>query len=173
MNDNPWPRLLLALFLCPFWSLTALPLAAQAGMAVMTARATVVRSLVVTGQRNLNFRRVAPGVPEAVPVTAADAGRFRVRGERNAPVILSFTLPANLNSGTNRLPIDSWTGRWNTVANPAGGSAFVPGAGPVAATFSGAATGQLFAYLGARVVPAPNQPAGNYAATVTLTVAYP
>jgi spore coat protein U-like protein len=146
--------------------------AAQIASFSVTTRATIVQALVVTPQRDLVFGNVVPGISKTIAVTDGGAGRLRVRGQASTPVLMSFTLPGNLTSGANSLPIDSWTGRWNTSAAPAGGTSFTPSGAATSATLSGGA-GQLFVYLGARVVPATTQAAGLYTATVTLTVAYP
>lgn len=70
----------------------------------------------------------------------------------------------------NTLPMDSWTGRRNTLAAP-GGTSFTPSGAVTNTTLSGCPGGAVV-YLGARVVPGGTQAAGLYAATVTLAVAY-
>jgi hypothetical protein len=138
----------------------------------MTLSARVRQPIVITPQRNLDFGGVIPGTSKAIAVSDATSGRFRVRGENNAAVLLTFTLPTNLASGGNQLPIGSWTGYWNQSAATNGGTAFVPSASQTPATLSNGA-GQLFVYIGGQVTAAANQPGGIYTATVTLTVAYP
>jgi len=155
-----------------FLSLVAERAEAQLATFTTTVRAAVVQALEVTPQRDLDFGTVVQGIPETIALTDGGAGRFRIRGQASTPVLMTFTLPANLVSGANTLPIDSWTGRWNTSAAPGGGTSFTPSGAATSATLSGGA-GQLFVHLGARVVPSGTQAAGLYAATVTLTVAYP
>jgi len=162
---------------CPLLGLLALPLVttpagAQVATFTTTVRAAIVQALQVTPQRDLDFGNVVQGVPETIAVTAGGAGRLRIRGQSSTPILMTFTLPANLVSGPNTMPIDSWTGRWNTSAAPGGGTSFTPSGAATSATLSNGA-GQVFVYLGARVVPSGTQAAGLYAATVTLTVAYP
>jgi hypothetical protein len=112
---------------------------------------------------------VFPGVAKTVLVTDATAGRWDVAGAASTPVSLNFTLPANLSSGANLMPIATWTGNHNTTAAPTG-TGFTPSGTPTAATLS--ATGALFVYIGATVSPLANQAAGVYTAPVTLTVLY-
>lgn len=150
----------------------AAPAEAQSVSSTMTLSARVRQTITVTPQRNLDFGSVVSGVPKTVAVSDATAGRFRVRGENGAAVLLSFTLPVNLVSGANLLPIGTWTGYWNQSAATNGGTAFTPSSGPTAATLSNGA-GQLFVYIGGQVSPAVNQPGGLYSATITLTVDYP
>jgi hypothetical protein len=85
-------------------------------------------------------------------------------------VTLSFTLPTNLTSGGNNLPIGSWTGGWNTSATPAGATTFTPSAaGSNTAVTAGTA---LTVYVGGTVSPAAAQAAGAYSGDVTLSVVY-
>ncbi|MEO8200815.1 MAG: DUF4402 domain-containing protein [Gemmatimonadota bacterium] len=143
---------------------------AQTQSANVTATATVQQPINVTGAVNLAFGNVFPGVVKTVAVTAATAGRFDVTGQASAPVLMSFVLPANLTSGTNNMPIGTWTGHHNTTNAPSGGTNFTPSAGTTNSAFS--ATGALFVFVGATVTPATNQAAGAYTGNVQLTVTY-
>jgi spore coat protein U-like protein len=162
--------------LCPILCAAIIGLAAtesvqgQTQTATILATATVMQPINVVGAVNLAFGNVFPGIPSTVAVNAAGAGRFDVTGQANAPVFLSFVLPANLISGANTLPIGSWTGHWNAVNNPATGTNFTPSAATTAATVSGLA--QLFVFVGATVTPAVNQAAGVYNGTIQITVTY-
>lgn len=145
------------------------PAYAQVNNASITATATVQAPINVTAVTNLDFQNVFPGVAKTVLVTDATAGRWDVAGAASAPVSLNFTLPGNLSSGANLMPIGTWTGNHNTTAAPTG-TGFTPSGTPTAATLS--ATGALFVYIGATVSPLANQAAGVYTAAVTLTVLY-
>lgn len=145
------------------------PVYAQVNNASITATATVQAPINVTAVTNLDFQNVFPGVAKTVLVTDATAGRWDVAGAASAPVSLNFTLPGNLSSGANLMPIGTWTGNHNTTAAPTG-TGFTPSGTPTAATLS--ATGALFVYIGATVSPLANQAAGVYTAAVTLTVLY-
>ena len=145
------------------------PVYAQVNNASITATATVQAPINVTAVTNLDFQSVFPGVAKTVLVTDATAGRWDVAGAASTPVSLNFTLPGNLSSGANLMPIGTWTGNHNTTAAPTG-TGFTPSGTPTAATLS--ATGALFVYIGATVSPLANQAAGVYTAAVTLTVLY-
>jgi hypothetical protein len=145
------------------------PVYAQVNNASITATATVQAPINVTAVSNLDFQSVFPGVAKTVLVTDATAGRWDVAGAASTPVSLNFTLPNNLSSGANLMPIATWTGNHNTTAAPTG-TGFTPSGTPTAATLS--ATGALFVYIGATVSPLANQAAGVYTAAVTLTVLY-
>ncbi len=135
------------------------------------ATAQVQTPITVTGTQNLAFGNVFPGIAKAVAYSdVTNGGHFSVAGQASTPVTYSFTLPANLTSGGNNLPIGSWLGYVNTLNSTSGGSAITPSGTPVTATLSG--SGALFLFVGATVTPAPTQASGAYAGTVTLTVSY-
>jgi hypothetical protein len=151
-------------------SLTATSAEAQSGN--ISATATVLQALGVSGAATLNFgTSVLPGINTTVDAaTDATAGRFDLTGVINQGVNLSFVLPTNLNSGGNLLPIASWTGCLSPTATQAGCSAFTPSAGNTATALSG--SGALSVYVGATVSPSGLQPAGSYSGTITLNASY-
>jgi len=137
----------------------------------ITATASVQSPITVAGVQNLAFGNVFPGVAKTIAYSdATNGGHFSVTGQASTPVTYSFTLPTNLTSAGNNLPIGSWTGYVNTANSTSGGSAITPSATPAGATLS--AGGALFLFVGATVTPASNLPAGSYTGTVTLTVSY-
>src|SRR5438552_8916977 len=137
----------------------------------ITATASVQTPITVTGTQNLSFGNVFPGVAKAILYSdASNAGKFSVAGQASTPVTYSFTLPANLTSAGNNLPIGSWSGYVNTTSSTSGGSAITPSATPAGASLS--AGGALYFFVGATVTPPSNLPAGSYTGTVTLTVSY-
>lgn len=138
----------------------------------ITAQANVLTPLTVTGQANLDFGNVFPGVNKTVAITDATAGRWLVQGEGGAEVTLAFTLPANLSDGANTLPISFGAGSagYNTTNNPGAATTFDPAAGATANL--GVAPAELYVWIGGTVTPAVSQPAGLYTGTITLTVNY-
>jgi uncharacterized protein DUF4402 len=160
---------LLSAVLAAGLSLGAGALEAQTS-ATIQATATVLSAVTVAAGSDLQFGNVTPGVNKTVAIADAGAGRFDVVKAAGEGVTLSFTLPANLGSGANNLPIGSWTGGWNTSATPAGATAFTPTA---AGTNTAATAGTgIFVYVGATVSPAAAQVAGNYTGDVTMSVVY-
>src|SRR5256886_10056324 len=137
----------------------------------ITATASVQTPITVTGTQNLSFGNVFPGVAKAILYSdASNAGKFSVAGQASTPVTYSFSLPANLTSAGNNLPIGSWSGYVNTTSSTSGGSAITPSATPAGASLS--AGGALYFFVGATVTPPSNLPAGSYTGTVTLTGSY-
>lgn len=151
-----------------FLSLNAAGASAQS--ANINATATVFQAITVTGARDLAFGNVFPGVAKTVVVSDATSGRFDLTGQSSGNVNVSFTLPTNLTSGANNLPIGTWTGCTNATNTTTGCTSFTPSAGATASAFSGA--GALFVWVGGTVSPAANQAAGAYTGIVTLTAAY-
>jgi hypothetical protein len=138
--------------------------------ASIQATATVLSALTVAAGNNLQFGNVTPGVNKTVAIAYAGAGRFDVSKVANSGVTLAFTLPTDLASGGNNLPISAWTGGWNTSQTPAGATAFTPSAAGTNTTVTAGTA--LHVYVGATVAPAAAQPAGLYSGNVTLSVVY-
>jgi hypothetical protein len=146
----------------------AAPAGAQSNFVAATA--DVVTPLTVNSLSPLAFGNVYPGLAKTVAPADAAAGKLSVAGFAGAEVAISFTLPGNLTSGANSLPVGSWSGLHHTSNSTAGATAFTPSATATNANLS--ATGGLWVFLGAQVTPAVGQIAGTYTSTVTMTVAY-
>ncbi len=162
-------RKVLSLALALGLGLAATTAHAQVNNASINATATVQAPINVLAAANLDFQAVFPGVSKTVGVADATAGRWDVAGQASTAVTLNFTLPGNLVSGANLMPIGTWTGNHNTTQAPSGTS-FTPSGTPTSATLS--SSGALFVYIGATVTPTINQAPGVYTAAVTLTVLY-
>ena len=151
-------------------ALTGTALQAQTNNASITATANVQTPINVVGAQQLSFGNVFPGVNKTINASdLSNAGRFDVTGQANAPVTLSFTLPATLSSGGNTMPIVSYTGVHAQNNAQTGGTAFAPVSGATP-TLNGA--GALWVWVGAQVQPATNQVAGVYTGSITMTVVY-
>jgi hypothetical protein len=151
------------------FSFGAVTLEAQTS-ADIQATATVLSAVTVTAGNDLQFGNVTPGVAKTVGIADAGAGRFDVIKAATQGVTLSFTLPTDLTSGANNLPIGSWTGGWNTSATPAGATTFTPS--PAGTNTAATAGTTISVYVGATVSPAAAQVAGSYTGDVTMSVVY-
>lgn len=131
----------------------------------ITAQANVLTPLTVTGQQDLDFGDVFPGAAKTVVVADASAGRWLASGQSGAEVTLTFSLPANLLSGGNTLPISFGANSAGHHTSNAPGSAltFDPAAGATANV--GVAPAELYVWVGGTVNPAANQPQGLYTGT--------
>jgi hypothetical protein len=128
----------------------------------------------VTGIQGVAFGTMVPGVAKVVTRTdALNGARFDIKGAGNTRIVeLRFTLPAALSGpGGASIPLsytagDAGFSADQSIANQTG---FDPRT-PFTATLSGPGRGSVF--LGCRATPGPNQAAGTYSATLTLTVTY-
>lgn len=138
----------------------------------IAATATVQSPITVSGDNDLEFGTVFPGVNKSVARTAAEAGAFSVTGQNSATVYLNFTLPTNLEFGANNLPISfSATDAGSNTADDQGAAvAFNPATADYERTLS--AGGELYVWIGGTVQPTITQVAGAYSADITLTVTY-
>ena len=142
----------------------------EAQTSTIEATATVLSAVTVAGVADLTIGNVTPGVPKTVAITDAGAGRFDVTKAANEGVTLSFTLPTDLSSGANALPIGSWTGGWHTTADATAATLFTPSAGGTNTTAT--ASSNLYVYIGATVTPGAAQAPGDYTGDVTMSVVY-
>ncbi len=149
-------------------------LAAAAVLVVAPPAAARAQNIQVTGIQGVTFGSMLPGVSTVVSRTdGLRAARFDIKGAGNTRVVeLQFSLPAALSGpGGATLPLsytagDAGFSAQQSVANQIG---FDPRTA-YTATLSGPGRGSVF--LGCRATPAANQAAGNYSATLTLTVTY-
>lgn len=139
--------------------------------ATIVASATVLATLNAVKEADLNFASVFPGLVKTIAVTDAGAARVQVIGEGGREVNITFTLPTDLVSGANLLPIGSYTSVWNTTATAVGGTTINPVTGGNL-LLNAAAPFNAYVFLGGTVTPAAGQSAGFYTADITLTAAY-
>lgn len=148
----------------------ALPALVQAQSANVAANATVVAALTVTGSAPLAFGNVFQNVNKTVAAIDATSGRFAITGFGTSQVQLTFTLPTNLLNGATTLPIDSWDVRTNGSSATAGSTALSVTSGTGVNT--NLVAGNLFVFVGGRVLPSVTQAAGTYTGSVVLAAAY-
>ena len=126
-------------------------------------------------QQDLAFGLLRPGVPGRVLVDdAARRAEWLLTGRGNTTV--SFVLPAALQGpGGAMLPLSFQAGDvgWLRTGSGGGGPAMQPEDPntPFSINVPNRQTVRLF--LGGTALPATAQPAGNYAATVTVIIAQP
>lgn len=132
--------------------------------------ATTVRPLVLETARGQRSATIEP--------SDRAAAEWRLLGQANAEVQITFTLPstlANLQSpDTPRLPIafSRRAGRWRQdVADPREAVSFDPHES-TALRFGAGAWPALYIWLGSTVFPTAATPPGAYQGTVTLTLVY-
>jgi hypothetical protein len=131
------------------------------------------RPLNALSRQMLDFGTLFAGAPTQVSrFDALRAGQFELRGAKNTEVRVDLGLPAALTGpGGAKVPLtfgaaDGGYARDGAIAAAA---PFDPRSALVT-TLSG--NGRLYIFLGGTASPATRQPAGTYAGTVTLTIAY-
>jgi len=149
--------------------LTSAAARAQAN-ATINAVATVSRQITVVGAADLRFGEVLPGTSRAVGSQDPDAGAFRVQGVDGLLFSIDYTLPTNLASGTDLLPIGSWTAWGSHACSQTAGFFLITPPGRSIPAFD--SREQLCVYIGATVTAALAQPNGTYTAPLVLTVNY-
>ncbi len=144
---------------------------------IIQATATVIAGITITGDHDLIFGTVLPGVDKSIDRrNVGFAGAWHISGDNSAEITLDFTLPDSLlhvdslahlriNFTNTDASYDNGTG--GGQANPA--VTFNPN-GPSTADLG--ATGILDVWIGGTVQPTISQTGGNYVADITLRVAY-
>ncbi len=156
--------------------LAAAPEAGAQESATILATATVLPAITIVGVNNLQFETVIPGVNKSVDkATIGLAGEFQIAGNNAAEITLDFILPDSLlldstaflrvGFSNTDASYDDGTGGGQTAPtgdlNPNGPS--TQRLGP---------TGTMEIWIGGTVYPIITQTGGDYAADLTLTVAY-
>ncbi len=124
------------------------------------------------GRQDLTFGTVLRGVPTAVGPFARSAGRWEIRGGSLTEVRIDLVLPVALLSASGaELPLSFGSADGASSTHPQGrdARAFDPQL-PLITRFD--QRGKLYIFLGGTVLPGAAQPAGEYAATISLTVSY-
>lgn len=145
-----------------------------AGLLAGAGRSLRAQNIQVTGIQGVTFGAMLPGVSKVVSrADPLNGARFDIKGAGNTRTVeLQFTLPAALSGpGGAILPLSYTAGDAGFSAQQSVGNqiGFDPRT-PYTAVLSGPGRGSVF--LGCRATPAANQAAGNYSATLTLTVTY-
>ena len=155
----------------------ALPSLARAQKPTVTATvdatASVSAAISVASTHALSFGTVTQNTAKTISATDVNAGQLVFSGAPSSPASVTFTsIPSELvGPGGASLPIDTFSGYFNTSNSASGGTSFIPSPVAQAAGVS-SPTGQLYIFFGATVHPALEQPTGAYRATLVMQVAY-
>ncbi len=129
---------------------------------------TVIQSLSVENNQDLEFGRVAQGVVETIEVTDASAVKFTIQGEKNEGVVVTFSCPTSLTraGGSQTFPFKGSIMQ-NSNANPTSATKLSSGS---SLNLNG--SGKLYVYLGGEINVAKDQQRGNYSGEFTIDVEY-
>jgi hypothetical protein len=131
------------------------------------------RPLNALSRQTLNFGTMFGGTPNKVSrLDALRAGQFELRGAKGAEVRFDLGLPTALNGPAGaKMPLTFAPGDGGyTLDGTIGTAAPFDPRHALISTLSN--NGRLYLFLGGTATPAARQPAGTYAGTVTLTIAY-
>jgi hypothetical protein len=146
--------------------------------ATIQALATVVSSLSITGNQNLQFGTVTPGVSKAVDKSEPGfAGEWGVIGAVGAEITLDFTLPDSLLLvGDSTIGMTISFGSLDASFDDGSGGGQLAPTGVLDPNGLGTerlgASGQMTVWIGGTVNPRISQTGGDYAEDVVLSVAY-
>lgn len=154
------------------------PEAAAQESATIQALATVISSLSITGNTNLQFGTVTPGVSKSVDKNEPGfAGEWTITGSPAAELTIDFILPDSMvlvGDSTLGLPL-SFISTDAAYDDGSGGGQSAP-TGVIDPNGLGTerlgAGGQMTIWIGGRASPRISQTGGNYAADVVLSVTY-
>jgi hypothetical protein len=129
------------------------------------------KPLNVTGVRGITFGVVFPGVPRVVVRTdAANAGQFDVGYAKFSPIQITFTLPAVMSGpagATMPLVFGANDGGYSSPETITSQVGFDP---RVAFATALDKNGRAAVFIGGTAQPLTSQRAGNYTATITMTI---
>ena len=118
--------------------------------------------------RNMTYGTVFPGINKTITETSPSAGKFVIESVPPVEILITFTLPPALTSGSNFIPV-TYTGTISTNRDDnIPGTQFDPYTG-VEFIFDPHRK-VCYVRLGGTVYPAPIQPAGNYSATLVIII---
>jgi hypothetical protein len=141
------------------------------GSASANVNLTVNAPLVVTKVTDLNFGSGLPGDSIGVSdVSSSNAASFTVAGSASTPVTMTVTPSGNLVGSSGNIPWSVTFAYDNHVTPSQSTASDVTGGGPY--TYSTNSSGVLGVWLGGSVKIPAGITAGQYSATVLLSVAY-
>lgn len=140
---------------------------------LLATTAAAAAPLQVQRRNHLRFGQILPGAPTAVAWNdAARAGQYRIRGNRNAEVLIDFLLPTELQGRRGQtIPVSFGPGDAVYASDGNLGSA-VPFDPRVPTTVRLPASGRVFIFLGGTALPPSQAASGRYRARAAISVTY-
>jgi hypothetical protein len=146
------------------------------GSAQVTVSASAMGTFAVLGYStvtrlsDLNFGDLIVGTNVTVLPTDPRAAEFMFNGNNNTVVQVTLTYPATLTSGSNTMRFFEINAVQNIIPDAATAVEFKKKSGGSAST---GPDGDLYIWVGGRVVVGPNQAAGSYTGIMQIVVVQP
>jgi hypothetical protein len=141
---------------------------AQSSTANVTAN--VNATLTIANLTNLAIGNVNQGQTVTIASNVAAAASFLITGAANAGTTVTVAFPTDLTFGANTMTFNGQIPRYNTVAGPAGSTAFGALTGGSTNT---SGTGNLWVYMGGQVIATAAQAVGSYSGIITCSFTQP
>jgi len=170
-------KLLKAFLLAVTVLIMAVPSVLAQESASISATATVLPSMSVTGDNDLIFGSVLPDVNKSVnKATSGFAGAFHIQGNNGSEISVDFVLPTDLyTSDSSSTMTIVFTDTDASYDDETGGGQSSP-TGVIdprgLTTLNLGTSGAMDLWLGGTVQPAITQTGGDYSAEVTITITY-
>lgn len=144
------------------------------GLMVLGFVASLGTAQTVTGVSDLEFGNMFPGVPQVVTNKSSSAAEFTVTGTAGAEVTLDFLLPEYVSISGGNMPLLFSTTDCSLDSSlvPDQSSPSADNLNPYETITYRLGSNGLTVWLGGRCVPGLVQKAGDYSATIRLTVTY-
>lgn len=129
----------------------------------------------ITVNNGLVFGSVLQGVPKTISkYTAGSAAEFLITGTNGREVSIEFTLPTYVNNVGWNMPLvfEATDASLDTRKNPDQSSPLRDNLNPWITIIHSISVHGLTVWLGGKLLPKHNQFAGDYSATIVLTVTY-
>lgn len=125
----------------------------------------------INNVRNLVFNNLLPGITSTVATNVSNAGRIEVDIRKNLTLAVTFTLPTNLTSGSNNLPV-TFTATKSTNSNDVVlGTTFDPYSGTTIRR-NNPSTRYWYLRIGGTIQTPTNQQGGNYSGSLIVTLSF-
>ena len=123
----------------------------------------------VEWKNDLQFGDVWTGSIKTIQPTGSGAAHWFVEADQNTSITLALSVPSNLVSGGNTLPLSfaSDAASWDHDSSSSGSTRFDPA---LNADVTVSSSGQVYVWLGGSISPPLGQAAGDYSGTLTLIV---
>ena len=138
---------------------------------VFSSAFSQIKDIEILNFRDLTFGTIVPGTSSSVSTTSSNAGRFSILlGRNNTTASVTFSLPPNLTSGVNNLPV-TFTATKSLNSNDGQlGESFDPYSGTTIQRTVGN-TKDWYIRIGGVIQAPAVQAAGNYNGSITITLA--